>query len=390
MEIIKRFLKVPEQSFFLFGPRGTGKSTWVRDYYPDALLIDLLAPEVYRSYIAHPERLRELVDGNPNRQFVIIDEIQKVPELLNTVHMLMESKKNIIQFILTGSSTRKLKKAGVDLLAGRALLKTMHPFILSELRGIFTFEEILRLGLLPVVLNSKDPSDVLNSYVSLYLREEVQMEGMIRNIGDFARFLEIISFSHSSVLNVANIARESEIGRKTVEGYINILEDLLLAYRIPVFTKRASRSLIKHSKFYLFDTGVFRSLRPAGPFDRQEEIEGSALEGLVAQHLRAWIAYSGNKSVLYFWRTPSGTEVDFVVYGPETFYAIEVKNSDKVRPLDLQSLKTFITDYPSAKAILLYRGSDRLKKNNILCLPCSDFLSNLQPGMLLLETCAGM
>jgi predicted AAA+ superfamily ATPase len=208
----------------------------------------------------------------------------------------------------------------------------------------------------------------------------VQLEGLVRNIGNFSRFLEAISFSHASLLNISNVARECQVERKVVDGYVDVLVDLLLGYRLPVFTKRAQRALIKHPKFYLFDVGVFRALRPKGPLDRSEEIEGQALEGLVAQHLRAWVDYSGREHALYFWRTRSGNEVDFVIYGEDGLFAIEVKNGARIHPKDLRSLKSFQRDYPESKAYLLYRGKERLLKKDILCLPCGEFLSGLRPG----------
>ncbi len=384
MEIIDRFFQPPKSSFFLFGPRGTGKSTFVHQYFKNAIYIDLLDPERIRFFSAMPERLREIVDANPKSGCLVIDEIQRVPDLLMVVHSLIEAKKGW-KFVLTGSSARKLKRAGVDLLGGRALLHTMHPFMAAELGKQFDFNQALHYGLLPMVVASESPAELLRSYAALYLREEVQMEGLVRNIGNFSRFLESISFSNSSVLNISNIARECEVERKVVEGYVGILEDILLAWRLPIFTKRAKRKLSVHPKFYLFDTGVFRSLRPQGPLDRPEEIEGQALEGLVAQHLRAWVAYSRLKNELFFWRTRSGVEVDFVVYGPDGLWAIEVKNSQKIRPDDLRGLRSFKEEYPRSKTFLLYRGKDRFVREGILCVPCENFLKELRPDQTLDE-----
>jgi len=223
-------------------------------------------------------------------------------------------------------------------------------------------------------------TDTLRAYASLYLEEEVRLEGWVRNVGDFARFLEGMSFSHAGLLNVSNVARECQVNRKTVEGYLGILEDLLLGFRLPVFSRRAQRATTVHPKFYLFDTGVFRSLRPKGPLDRPQEAEGAALEGLVAQHLRAWNAYAGEPFELSFWRTRAGSEVDFVVYGPEGFWAIEVKNTRRVRPEDLRALRAFQTAYPESRPLLLYRGEDRLKIGEVTCLPVEPFLRELRPG----------
>ena len=384
MELIDRFFKPPAASFFLFGPRGTGKSTFISKVFKDSLSVDLLDPERVRYFSAMPERLKEITDAYPKSGTLVIDEIQKVPDLLPVVHSMMEQKKGW-NFILTGSSARKLKRSGVDLLGGRAILCTMHPFMAAEMGSRFSFDDALRHGLLPIVVASENPAEVLRSYAALYLREEVQMEGLVRNIGNFSRFLEAISFSHASILNISNVARECAVERKVVEGYVEILEDILLGWRLPVFTKRAKRKLALHPKFFLFDAGVFRSLRPQGPLDRPEEIEGQALEGLVAQHLKAWIAYSDVKRELFFWRTRSGVEVDFIVYGEDGIWAMEVKNTQNIRPGDLRGLRSFKEEFPESKTFLLYRGKDRLSRKDALCLPCTDFLAALHPDRSLEE-----
>ena len=378
MDIIKRNFILPTQSFFLFGPRGSGKSTWLRQSYPDALYLDLLSPDVYRAFTARPELLAERVKGE-NRKIVIIDEIQKIPDILPVVHQLIEEKRGW-QFILTGSSARKLKRSGVNLLGGRAVLRSMHPFMASELGQKFSFERSLKLGMLPVVLGAPDPADILKTYAALYMKEEVQLEGLVRNIGSFSRFLEAVSFSHGAVLNASEVARECQVGRKAVEGYLEILEDLLLSFRVPVFAKRAKRLVSQHPKFYYFDAGVFRSLRPSGPLDRVEEIEGAALEGLVAQHLRAFCALDARGYELFFWRTKAGAEVDFVLYGPEGITAIEVKRTSRIRASDLMGLKAFKSDYPMARPIFLYGGKERIQTGDILCMPCEEFLRALRPG----------
>ena len=205
------------------------------------------------------------------------------------------------------------------------------------------------------------------------------MEGLVRNIGDFTRFLEAISFSHGSLLSLSEISRECEVQRKTVEGYLSVLEDLLLAFRLPVFTKKAKRHIVQHPKFYFFDTGVFQTLRPRGPLNTTQDIVGSALEGLVAQHLRAYQAYSSSKMELYYWRTKSGVEVDFILYGKDTFFALEVKSSKTIHPQDLNGLLSFKEDYPQATVMMLYGGKERLRIKNVLCLPCEEFLTRLDP-----------
>jgi predicted AAA+ superfamily ATPase len=383
MELSSRFFKGSGQSFLLVGPRGTGKSTWLKQHYPDAVMIDLLAPELFRAYSARPERLREITDGATGKT-IIIDEVQKIPELLDVVHQLVEGDSEL-QFILTGSSARKLKRTGVDLLAGRAIVKTMHPFMAAELKNSFSLAASLKFGLVPLITSALSPQETLASYVALYLREEVQMEGIVRNIGAFSRFLEAVSFSHGSTLNVSEVARECQVKRKTVDNYLAVLDDLLLSFRVPVFSRRAKRHLVSHSKFYYFDCGIFRSLRPTGPLDSPQEIDGGALEGMIGQHLRAWIAYGDSECALYYWRTKSGVEVDFILYGKDTFLAIEVKNSARVNSKMVKGLMAFKEDYPEAQLLLLYRGEERLLINNILCLPCESFLLGLLPGKPVIE-----
>lgn len=384
MGIAIRFFHKIAASFFLFGPRGTGKSTLVKSLYPDAISIDLLEPDLYRQYRAYPERFKNLVVAQPSGQKFIIDEVQKVPELLSVVHQLIEEKKGW-QFILTGSSARKLKRTGVDLLAGRAQLKHLHPFMASEIPTQFNLEKQIKLGMLPLIVNSKDPLNDLKAYIALYMREEVQMEGVIRKVDQFSRFLEVVSFSQASPINYANIARDCHISNKTVESYVQILEDLLLSFRIPIFTKRAKRHLSDHPKFYFFDAGVFQSIRPMGPLDNPEVIGGHALETLVAEHLRAWIDYSSKEGKLYFWRTKSGLEVDFIIYGEIGFYAIEIKKSSSIRSQDLRGLKEFKKDYPESIPIFLYGGKEKIYMDTILCIPINEFLLQLQPGEKLSE-----
>jgi len=345
---------------------------------PDALFLDLLQPDLARELIARPERLRDLVRGAPDRPVVVLDEVQRVPELLNVVHAMLESRERR-QFVLTGSSARKLRRGGVDLLAGRAVVRSLHPFMAAELQR-FDFDAALSRGLLPLAVAAERPEDVLRAYASLYLDEEVRVEGWARNVGAFVRFLEAVSFSHGTVLNVANVARECQVERKTVAAYLEVLEDLLLSFRVPVFARRAGRATIAHSKLFVFDAGVFRSLRPRGPLDRPEEIDGAALEGLVAQHLRAWLAYRESDARLFFWRTRSGVEVDFVLYGPGAFHAVEVKNASRIRPEDLRGLEAFGVDFPRATLTLLYRGARRERRGRVWVLPVEEFLQRLHPA----------
>ena len=381
METISRKIQFPSGSFFLLGPRGTGKSTLLKKRLPGALYIDLLNPERYRSLQARPERLDELIAGSPGINTVVIDEIQRIPELLNVIHGAMEQPGHP-QFIMTGSSARKLRRGGTNLLGGRASNHSLHPFMACELHK-FDLDEALRLGMVPLVLDASNPEETLAGYATLYLEQEVQAEGLTRNIGGFSRFLEAISFSHAAVLNTSAVARECGVERRTVVNYIEILEDLLLGFRVSVFTRRAKRKVASHPKFYYFDVRVFRSLRPRGPLDSDTEIHGAGLEGLVAQHLRAWISYTKGRHELSYWRTRGGSEVDFVMYGETGFSAIEVKHSRRVDPSDLRGLKAFREDYPEVDVALIYRGNERRRIDGIWCVPAEDFLSKIIPGQRL-------
>jgi predicted AAA+ superfamily ATPase len=370
-----RLLQPPlKQSFFLFGPRGVGKTAWAHEQFPDALFFDLLDYQTYTQLLAAPQRLGDQIPQG-YKGWVVVDEIQRAPELLNEVHRLIELRR--LRFVLTGSSARKLRQRGVNLLAGRALTRHLHPLMASELGSDFDLKRALRWGCLPLACTSEKPQDYLNSYAATYLREEVQQEGFARNIGAFGRFLEAASFSQGSVLNMAAVARECAVSAKVVEDYFSILEDLLIAVRLPVFTKHAKRRLIAHPKFYYFDAGVFQSIRPRGPLDATEQIHGAALETLFLQQARALNDYRDLGYRLHYWRTAIGEEVDFVLYGERGLRAFEVKMAQNIRPDDLRGLLSFRTDFPQAKAYLLYLGNRRWHDRGVEVLPFADCVTQL-------------
>lgn len=367
-----------QKSLFLFGPRGVGKTTWVQQTFPQALYFDLLEPGTFNELIARPQELEKLIPQDFSN-WIIIDEIQRIPELLNQVHRLIELRK--YKFILTGSSARKLRKMGQNLLAGRALVYYLHPLTAVELGRGFDLDQMLEFGGLPGIFLESDKKKFLESYVQTYLQEEIQQEGITRNLGGFARFLETASFSQGSVLNVSAVAREAMVERKVVENYFTILEDLLTATRIPVFSKKAKRKLVAHTKFYFFDTGIYQTIRPKGPLDRPEEIYGVALESLVLQNLWAINNYFNLGYKIFYYRTALGAEVDFVLYGEKGIVALEVKRSDKISRSDLRGLKAFLSDYPMAKGILIYGGKQKRHEGKIEIWPVTEALLNL-PALL--------
>lgn len=376
-----RMLKLPidHTSIFLFGPRGVGKTTWIKQELPNAIYLDLLEFNLYKDLLANPSRLEAMIPKG-YQGWIILDEIQRIPELLNEVHRLIENYR--YRFLLTGSSARSLKRKGVNLLAGRALHFHMYPFVAQELGKDFSLEKSIQYGLLPTAIISEFPEKYLETYVQSYLREEVLQEGLTRNISAFSRFLETASFSQGSIVNHSEIAREVGIDRQVINNYFNILDDLLLSYHIPPFTRRAKRRLISHhSKFYFFDLGIYRTLRPMGPLDTIAEAEGAALETLFLQSTKALNDYLNLKYQIYFWKTSSGQEVDFVLYGPNGLHAFEIKRTAQISDKSLYGLKAFKKDYPEAKLHLIYMGNRHEYQDDIKVIPMKNVLESL-PSIL--------
>jgi predicted AAA+ superfamily ATPase len=378
--MFKRLFSIPLQSknsCFIFGPRGTGKTKWLKTHlsHEEHVYIDLLEPLTYRQLKGRPEALRQLFE--PLFQgWIVIDEVQKVPELLDEVHRLIEHENK--RFILTGSSARKLKRDGINLLAGRAIRYHIHPLIIQELGEAFSLEHALTLGMLPSTYTYDTPQAYLATYVDTYLREEVMQEGLTRNISAFARFLEIASFSQGGNVNYTEIAREVGIERQVIKNYFSILHDLLLSHTLPAFTKLAKRRLVMSEKFYFFDTGVYQHLRPKGLLDSPNEIEGAGLETLFYQSCLAVIDYYQLDHQLYYWRTVSGVEVDFIAYGEKTMLAFEIKHNRQITPHMLRGLRSFKEDYPLAKLYILYLGDKKLYlENEITAIPFADALKEL-------------
>jgi predicted AAA+ superfamily ATPase len=336
------------------------------------MYFDLLESDLYIELLASPQRLDARIPGG-FKGWVVLDEVQKIPALLDEVHRLIEKRR--LKFVLTGSSARKLRRKGVNLLAGRAITLTLHPLTRRELGGPFDLKHALRYGGLPTVwVEQQSAEHYLKSYAATYLREEVQQEGLTRNIAAFSRFLEAASFSQGAPLNMSMVARDCHVERKLAESYFEILEDLLLATRLPIFTKRAKRHILAHPKFYYFDVGVYRALRPRGPLDAAEEVEGAAIETLVFQELRAANAYSDLGYTMHYWATRTGAEVDFVMYGERGLRAFEVKRSSRVRQEDLASLELFRSDYPAAKTFIVYGGARDYHEGRVQVLSMETFL----------------
>ncbi|OGT26054.1 MAG: ATPase [Gammaproteobacteria bacterium RIFCSPLOWO2_02_FULL_42_14] len=378
MSSFKRLLQLPEKgkhSVLLLGPRGTGKTSWIKAHLPNIIYIDLLEAQPYNELLANPSALAKRIPKNC-QQWIVIDEIQKIPELLNEVHRLIEL--HHYRFLLTGSSARKLRQKGVNLLAGRAFQYFMHPLTCTELGDQFSLKTALTFGLLPFVYSKEDdPAHYLSSYIATYLREEVQQEGILRNIGEFSRFLQIASFSQGQLVNYSEIAREAAIERRIVSSYFEMTNDLLLGRFLPVFSKRTKRRLVTQSKFYFFDVGVYRAIRPKGPLDLTEEIDGAALETLFLQHLIALNDYHQLNYEFYYWRTSNQVEVDFIAYGEKGLLAFEIKRRRSISSKDLTGLNTFSKDYPMAKLYFIFGGNHEEFHGDVHCIPIESALQQL-------------
>lgn len=370
-----RMLAPPEGSFLLLGPRGVGKTAWLRSRLTDALYFDLLHHETWTELLASPARLDERIPKS-HRGWVVLDEIQRLPLLLNEVHRLIECRG--LRFALSGSSARQLRRRGVNLLAGRALTRAMHPLTAHELGADFDLVKAVQFGCMPRACTDPAPRDYLKSYVATWLTEEIREEGLARNLGSFARFLEAASYSQGAVLNMASVARDCSVNAKVVQDYFEILEDLLVAVRLPVFSRRAKRRIAHHPKFYFFDAGVFQAVRPRGPLDAPSEIRGPALETLLLQHLRAYNDYGNLGYALHYWRTPQEQEVDFVLYGERGLRAFEVKASERVRSEDFAGLHQFQEKFPEARACLLHLGSRRWRERGVDVVPFADVAMDLE------------
>jgi len=380
--ILPRITVAPKGSFFLFGARGVGKSTWARETLPGAHRFDLLDEGLFQSFLADPAlfgaELRTLEPGS----WVVVDEVQRIPGLLNEVHRAIEELR--LRFALLGSSARKLKTAGTNLLAGRALWRTMYPFVPQELGAAFDLESTLQFGSIPLVVASEDRAATLAAYVQLYIREEIRGEALVRNLPGFVRFLPIAALAHGQVVNVAGIARDSGTARTTVQGYLEILEDTLLAWRLAAFETRLRVRERKHPKLYWLDPGLVRAVKKQAGAVSSEEA-GSLFEGWIHTLLRAYGDTGPLFDQIAYW-APAETrsaEVDFLLQRDGEHLAIEVKAGARFSPAWLSGLMA-IGDLPRlARRVLVYTGTRELRTpEGIEVWPLAKLLTALAEGTL--------
>ena len=384
--MFERKLVLPEagtESFFLWGPRQTGKSTLLRRTYPAARWIDLLKSEEFRRYVARPESLREEIQatGADRKQQIVIDEIQKAPALLNEVHWLMEHYN--LSFALCGSSARKVKRGAANLLGGRAIRYELYGLSASELGAEFDLQRMLNHGYLPRIYQSSRPERMLDAYIADYLKEEVAAEGLVRNLPTFSDFLDVAALSDGQSVNFSSIARDCGVSNQSIKNYFQILEDTLLAKWLPAYRKRPKRRVFSAPRFYFADVGVVNRLARRGELQPGTEDYGKAMENWAFHELSAFLRYHEHEAKLSYWRLASGIEVDFII--GDMLVAIEVKSSDRIHSDHLKGLRNIIIDHPGiARRIVVCREPRPRKTNDgIEIMPAEEFAKRLWEGIII-------
>lgn len=386
--VIPRLLQKPDRSFFLFGPRGTGKSTWLNQVMPDVFRLDFLDTSLFLEFSRNPNLLEATAGNLPKDSWIILDEIQKIPSLLDEVHRLMESRR--WRFALCGSSARKLRRGGANLLAGRALTLSMEGFSAIETEENFSLDRALHWGLLPMVHNEPEYAvDILRAYVNTYLREELQAEGLIRNVPPFLRFMAVAGQINGQMLNSQNISREASVARSTVDTYFNILTDTLVGHFLPAWRPGLKVREIAQPKFYWIDPGVARAA--AGLLNDQIDRfwKGTALETIIFHELRVYNAISGRHRGIYYYRTPAGVEIDFIIETskgqrntPPRIVTIEVKLAEKWNRAWEKSMRNLAgnTSIRIDRMIGVYCGAKNLFFDGVHVMPVEDFIKALFAG----------
>lgn len=377
----KRILKLEDadtDSLFLWGARQVGKSTLLESLFPDARYYDLLKNEEFERLLRRPQLLREELQTLDEKTLVVIDEVQKIPQLLDEVHWLMVNRG--IRFILCGSSARKLKRVGTNLLGGRALKTTMYPFVSSEIPD-FNLIRGINNGMIPRHYMIENPTRRLQAYIGIYLDEEIRMEAQLRNLSSFTRFLEVAAQSCGEIVNYTNIAQDCGVSATTVKEYFNILEQTLIGYMIPAFTLSKKRRAIGAPKFYYFDVGVANYLLHRNNLEPGSADFGHAFEHFLIQELIAYLGYHYSTEKLSYWRTTSGYEVDAII--GEGRIAIEFKSADEVQSKHTKGLKAFSEDFPDSRLIVVSLDKNRRTMNGVEIIPAMDFLSDLWSGQVI-------
>lgn len=380
--VFPRLLALPKRgSTFLFGPRQTGKSTLVRSLLPAASwTVDLLQHDTFLRFVKDPSQFRiEVAARVRDRvQTVFVDEVQKIPPLLDEIHGLIESTD--VRFILTGSSARKLKRGGANLLAGRAATRNLHPLTITEMGDGFDLDRVLRLGTLPAaVVGDEDAArEMLSSYAETYLREEIQAEGVVRSLGGFARFLEIAASQSGDILNAAAVASDAGVAARTVREYFQILEDTLIGFRLEPWRRSPRARMIGHPRFYLFDTGVTNALNRRLFQTPDPQRAGRLFEQWVVNECMRVVDYSLPETRIFYWRTHHGAEVDvlFERHG-ELRLAVEIKSRATITGADLSGLRSFAEAHPDVPRVIVARVPEPFEVDGVTVLPWRRFFAEL-------------
>lgn len=373
--IIRKLQIIDDESVFLFGARQTGKTTLLMQQFPDAIYYDLLDTDLLNRLRQRPSILREMLDKKPEGTLIIIDEIQQVPELLNEIHLLMN--RYGFRFILCGSSARKLRRQRVNTLGGRAVPQYLYPFVSSEIPD-FDIDIAVNNGMMPRFYLSKNPQNMLKAYVSVYLKEEIQAESLVRNLKNFSRFLEVAAITDGEMVNYQNIAQDCGVSANTIKEYFQILEDTLLGFYIPAYTKTIKRKIVQAPRFYLFDVGVTNYLLGRKDLKRGSVEYGHAFEHFIVQELVAYISYSDNSNKISYWRTYTQIEVDVILGDAKV--AIEIKSADEIMSKHLKGLKAFREEHPETRLMVVSLDKLTRTSDGIEIVYVYDFLKMLWKG----------
>ncbi len=379
-----RELNKIETSAFLLGPRGTGKSTWIKENYKgNTVVYDLLNTTELIRLSREPALLYQETAHLPSGSWVIVDEIQKVPALLNEVHRIIEEKK--IKFILSGSSARKLRESGVNLLAGRALTYNLFPLVSKEVSFELDLDKQISFGMLPSSFLATNPKKYLQAYTETYLKEEVREEALTRNFGSFARFLEIAARQNGQLTNTTAIARDAGVARQTVQGYFDILVDTLIGYWLEPWKLKRTTKQVRHPKFFFFDSGVVRALSGRLPYPATSEELGPLFECFILNEIRAYLHYSELDYPLHFWRSQSGVEVDILLETAKGYVAIELKNGVRWEKKFNRGVHRLSEELGKNKVTCfgVFMGERQLLIDNVIVYPALDFLRRLWRGEII-------
>ena len=387
--MFKRTINLPppgEETFFLWGPRQTGKSTLLRGRYPRSRWLDLLKTDEFRRYTTNPELLRQEIEAEGRTQAgaqFVIDEIQKVPALLDEVHWLIENRR--LHFALCGSSARKVRRGAANLLGGRALRYELHGLTADELGDEFDLSRMLNHGYLPRMYEADRPARRLDAYIADYLKEEIAAEGLVRNLPGFSGFMDAAALCDGELINFSNIASDCAVSSPTAKAYFGILEDTLLGRWLPAWRRRRKRRLIHAPKFYFFDVGVVNRLARRGPLAPGSELYGKALENWVFHELSAFRAYRSPENALSYWRLAGGTEVDFVL--GDMRLAVEAKASPRIASTHLRGLRSLAVEHPEVgrRVVVCLEPRARRTDDGIDILPAAVFVRRLWRGDLMVE-----